>query len=135
MRSYWLQRNASELKQYNAAISDARRNGAEIDENRILFRSNEEPVAWNEAAVAQVVRIAPVNAGLYRAWASPTSAQAFELLRRKIFEPQAEAVTNEKHAPEVASIDATVGSESDLEIRIDEPPLEVQAGDSLDGLR
>jgi len=135
MRSYWIQRNASELKQYTAAISDARRNSSELDESRILFRTNEEPVAWNEAAVAQLVRLAPANAGLFRAWASPTSAQAFDLLRRKILEPQTETATNDKHAPEAGSIDATVGSESDLEIRINEPPLESSAEESLDGLR
>lgn len=135
MRSYWIQRNASELKQYSAAISDVRHNASELDESRILFRTDEAPVLWNEAAVPQIVRLAPPAAGLYRAWASPTSTQAFDLLRRKIFEPQAGAGVNANRAPTVPSMDATVGSESDLEIRIDEPPLEVAADDSLSALR
>lgn len=135
MRSYWIQRNAAELKQYTTAISDVRRSAGELDESRILFRANAEQVAWSEPSVAQLVRLAPVNAGFYRAWAAPTSAQSFDLLRRKIFEPRAEALTNVKHAPEVGSIDNTLGNESDLEIRIDEPPLEAGAQDFLDGLR
>ncbi|MGI8746010.1 MAG: hypothetical protein ACR2NN_26205 [Bryobacteraceae bacterium] len=81
MRSYWIQRNASELKHYNAAISDTRRTGTEIGESRVL-------------------------------------------LRRKIFEPRAEAASNDKTAPMATSMDAAVGSESDLEVRIDQPPLD-----------
>ncbi len=106
MRSYWIQRNASELKQFSAAISDVRRAGGQLDEQRILFRTAESPVSGapgasgDEAGVAQLVALAPPNAGFYQAWASPTSAQALNLLRTKIFEPQAAASSNAKTAPD-----------------------------------
>ena len=131
MRSYWIQRNASELKQFGAAISDVRRTGNQIDENRILFRSDDQPVTWNEASVARLAALVPPSAGFYRAWSSPTSAQALDLLRAKIFDPRAEASSNTKTAPDVGLIDATVGTESDLEIRIDEPPIDERSASTL----
>ena len=136
MRSYWIQRNASELKQFSAAISDVRRTGNHFDENRILFRSDDQPVTWNESGVAQLAALVPPNTGFYRAWASPTPTQALDLLRARIFDPRAEASSNTKTAPDAGSIDATVGSESDLEIRIDEAPIdEKPAGNLPDEIR
>ncbi|MGI8412945.1 MAG: hypothetical protein ACR2QA_10785, partial [Solirubrobacteraceae bacterium] len=127
MRSYWIQHNANELKQYNAAISDARRTQNRIGETRILFRAQEQPVTWNEPAIAQLTRLVPAGTGLFRAWASPTTVEAYDLLRRKVFEPRAETAGNDKTAPVVASMDATVGTEADLEVRIDEPPLDIDS--------
>jgi hypothetical protein len=126
-RSYWIQQNITELKQYTAAISDAGRAGGELRENRVLFRGVEIAPEWNESAVSEIARLAPASAGIYRAWASPTAEQAFELIRRKLLEPRPESQVPSKTAPVVALGDGAVGSETDLETRIDEPPL--QTGD------
>ena len=134
MRSYWIQRNASELKQYGSAISDATRSATEIREDRTLFRLTEEPPTWNENAVAQVTRLVPANAGLYRAWASPTPEQAFALIRDKILQPQSGAGPDSKSAPNIGSPDSIVGSESDLETRIDEMPFAAAGGPLPDGV-
>lgn len=131
MRSYWIQRNATELRQFSGAISDVRRTGTQLDENRILLRSDDQPVTWTESGVAQLVALASPNAGFYQAWASPTSAQALDLLRTKIFDPHAVALPNTKTAPDAGSMDTIVGSESDLETRIDEPPIDRQSASSL----
>jgi hypothetical protein len=122
-RSYWIQQNITELKQYTAAISDAARANGELRENRVLLRSAEIAPDWNESAVSEIARLAPVAAGIYRAWASPTAEQAFELIRRKLLEPRPESQAPSKTAPAVALGDGAVGSETDLETRIDEPPL------------
>jgi hypothetical protein len=127
VRSYWVQRNVGELRQFDAAIVDAERSSGDWREHRTLFRHNTEPAASNEAAIAQVVRLVPDDAGFYRAWASPTGEQAFALLRQKIFEPQPGAGAAGNAAPPAASLDANVGSEADLETRIDEPPIETGA--------
>ncbi len=118
VRSYWIQRNASELKQFHAAVSDLRRANGEMDETRLLFRAGDEPVTWNEAALAQLTRLVPTDANFYRAWASPTAAEALALVQ-----PPTSTIETSR-APEAASLDTTVGSEADLEIRIDEPPLQ-----------
>jgi len=128
-RSYWIQQNITELSQYSAAIADVRRSDGSLVEDRVLLRSAEVSPAWNEAAVGEISRLAPANAGLYRAWATPTSDQAFELLRRKILEPRPDTQIAPKTAPVVALGDGAVGDETDLETRIDEPPLETGAPD------
>ena len=71
---------------------------------------------------------------MYRAWASPTAQKAFELLRRKILNPHPETQIASKIAPVVnlgaVNLDAgAVGDETELEIRIDEPPLEAGTPD------
>jgi hypothetical protein len=131
MRSYWIQRNASELRQFSSAISEVQRTGTQLDENRILFRGDEQPVTWKEPGVAQLVALVPPNAGFYQAWASPTSSQALDLLRTKVFEPRAEATLNTKAAPDAGSMDVIVGSEGDLETRIDETPIDQGRRSSL----
>ncbi len=134
-RSYWIQQNITELKQYTAALADAGRASGELRENRVLLRNAEVAPTWNERAAGEVLRLAPANAGVYRAWASPSAAQAFELLRRKILTPRSETTVASKIAPVVALGDGAVGDETDLETRIDEPPLETGAPASGSELR
>jgi hypothetical protein len=126
-RSYWVQQNITDLRQYAAAIADAGRASGDLHEARVLLRSTEIAPDWNEAAVGEVQRMAPANAGVYRAWASPTPQKAFELLRRKILQPLPETQIASKTAPVVALDSGAVGDESELEVRIDEPPLETGA--------
>jgi hypothetical protein len=134
-RSYWIQRNITELGQYSAAIADAGRASGELHERRVLLRTAEIAPAWNEAAVGEVLRLAPASAGVYRAWASPSPQKAFELLRRKIIDPHPETQIASKSAPVVALDSGAVGDETELEIRIDEPPLETGAPDMGSELR
>jgi len=122
-RSYWIQQNITELKQYTVAISDAGRASGELRENRVLIRGTEIAQEWNESAVSQITQLAPASAGVYRAWASPSAEQAFELIRRKLLEPRPDSQVSSKTAPAVALGDGAVGSETDLETKIDEPPL------------
>ena len=131
-RSYWVQQNITELKQYSSAIADAGRAAGELRENRVLIRGAEITPAWNEAAVAEVSRFAPASAGIYRAWASPTSAQTFELIRKKLLDPRPAAPPVATTAPVVALGNGAVGDEADLETRIDEPTLET--GDKTIGV-
>lgn len=55
-RSYWIQRNVSNLRQYSAAIDDLRRTPSEIREDRVLLRA--EPTSAPDAsAVAGLLRL------------------------------------------------------------------------------
>jgi len=123
-RSYWVQKNVSELKQFRSALADLDRSGGAFTERRVMQRPN--PAADNsaaEAGLAQVLRLVPDQAGLYRGWASLTTAQAVDLIRYKIFGEPGSGFSNNKTAPVVSESDGAVGSESDLERRIDEAPL------------
>lgn len=136
-RSYWVQRNASEVKQFSAGIADLQRTPAEIRENRALLRATESPnLTGQEPAIAEVLRLVPAEAGLYRAWAVPATDQAVELIRQKLLWAGVEQFRNKRFAPVVPSGDETVGSAQDLEMRIDEPPLADDKGKvELDSLR
>ncbi len=78
--------------------------------------------------MAQVLRLAPPQAGLYRAWAAPRSSDVVALLRQKLLDPSTSQSAPSDYAPQVTLGDGTVGSAGGamgslaLETRIDEPP-------------
>jgi hypothetical protein len=131
-RSYWVQRNISDLRQYEAAIADVHRSSTEIREERVLLRSKQdeapnapasETISAKEAALTEVLRLVPDDSGLYRAWADPTSGEALELLERKVLAPRLGRGVAASYAPTVSLSEGQVGNEGDLETRIDVPPL------------
>lgn len=136
-RSYWIQRNVSQLTQFRSALADLDRAGNAFTERRVLQR----PIAAAdttsaEAGVAQLLRLVPPQTGLYRAWGILSAEQAVELLRTKIFGEPGFAVADNKRAPVVAESDGAIGSEGDLERRIDEVPLiDNRASQAFGGLR
>ena len=67
-RSYWIQRNITEMKQYRAAISDLYRTKQTYREERVLLRAgnvNETTVSGDISSLAAAV---PSNTGFYKAW-------------------------------------------------------------------
>ena len=125
-RSYWIQRNTAMLKQYSAGIADIFREAAQIREERVMLRADPAtPAVASESAVAQIVAYVPNAAGLYRAWASPTSADAADLVYQKIYSPSAGIAPASQQAPGAAPSDDKSGSEADLETRIDQQPLDL----------
>jgi hypothetical protein len=122
-RSYWVQRNVSEMRQFGAGIADVFRSPAEIREARVLVRFGQAPPPVRSEAMGQVLRLVPDDAGLFRAWANPTPDAALNLLVSRVLDPQAQSGRPSEMAPE-APVAGIAGSEADLETRIDEPPLE-----------
>ena len=123
-RSYWIQHNTSSLAQFDSIIADLDRSPTEYRERRALLRA--EPATdlrAAEAAVAEISKVAPPDAGLLRAWAKPDPAAVMAMLEQKMFAPRADTEERYKRAPGAGDPDAAVGSEGDLETRIDEPPL------------
>lgn len=127
-RSYWIQRNASELRPFSAGLVDLFREPQQIREERVFLRETQSAAA-TEQPVAQVIAWAPPDAGLYRAWANPTHGRIIDALQQKSSNPPS------RSAPEAVSPDGIAGSTSDLETRIDQPPLEIDAVDELAALR
>ncbi len=133
-RSYWVQQNITELKQYSAAISDLTLSGKEYQEQRILLRkAPTAPEAMQNAgpgSVSEIVRLVPPQAGFYEAKASPTVEECLAILETKILAPHLGPAAVGKLAPQVQIGDGETGSSSDLESRIDLPPT--RPADSAD---
>ncbi len=123
-RSYWIQRNITEMKQYSAAVSDLFRSGREYREERILLKKALPAggAAENDGAagVADLIRLVPAQAGVYEAKTNPSPGECFELLETKLLAPHLGAAPAEKLAPQVALTNVETGSVSDLETRIDQ---------------
>ena len=126
-RSYWIQRNISELRPFEGEIVDVQRTQQEIDENRILVRLPEQQVAVPGSralnAMAALRAIAPADGALAMAWAEPSSDMVESLIESRLLKPGTDIRPNGQYAPEAVSTDTSAGTEQDLETRIDEPAL------------
>jgi hypothetical protein len=121
-RSHWIHGNVPSLREYWAGISDVRREAAQLREDRILLRRTPQPAAA-PVSVSALAAMAPADAGFYRAIPVTSAQDAVAELQRKLLPAQpAQAAYFEEVPP--TPIPGNVGSESDLETRIDEPPLD-----------
>jgi hypothetical protein len=132
-RSYWVQENITELKQYSAAVSDLTRTPAEIREERVLLRAEEKPAAGNAGGLGDIVRLVPDTAGLYRAWMAPPVDQATTLIFEKVIATSGGAAQRDRTAPRLGATAAIALGSSDFESRINEEaraprPTTYQAG-------
>jgi len=126
-RSYWIQQNITDMKQYSAAISDLTRLDKEYREERTLLRKNPAPEpseGKGPAAVGEILRLVPANIGIYEAKANPDPKESLELLTVKILAPHLGPAAPEKLVPQVELGGGETGSASDLETRIDQPPAQ-----------
>ena len=126
-RTYWVQQNITDLKQYSAAVCDLFRSSRQYREERVLIRKEEPKQASlpdGPAAAAEVVRLVPGDAGVYEAQANPTSDASFALLETKLLAPHLGPVPRSQIAPQVQLTSGEQGSSSDLETRIDLAPAE-----------
>ncbi len=120
-RTYWIQRNASELKPFSAGISDLLDTQAGFEERRTLLRTTATPIRTPESLLAEVLAYAPVNDAFYRAWSMPDTPQLSDTLQQVILGERPTTNVYNAPAPEINPEAGAVGSEADLEIRIDEP--------------
>ena len=126
-RTYWLQQNITALKQYSACVSDLFRSSEQYREERVLIRKEESKQTSSSdgpAAVADVVRLVPAEAGVYEAEANPSSDASFKLLETKLLAPHLGPAPPSQIAPQVQLTSGEQGSSSDLETRIDQAPAE-----------
>ena len=126
-RTYWVQQNITDLKQYSAAVSDLFRSSKEYREERVLIRKEEAKQASSmegAVAAADLARLVPNDAGIYVANANPTADSAFSLLETKLLAPHLGPAPPAQTAPAVQLTSGEQGSGSDLETRIDQAPGE-----------
>lgn len=130
-RSYWVQGNITDMKQYGAAVSDLFRAGKEYREERVLVKKSpsggEASSETGPAAVADLVRLVPAQAGIYQARANPSASECLELLETKILAPHLGPAAVEKLAPQVQLTNGETGGGSDLETRIDQAPVQLSS--------
>jgi hypothetical protein len=130
-RSYWIQQNVSDMKQYSAAISDLYRENQQYREERVLLKRtpNSPAVDDQSGAVADLVRLIPDNAGVYEVRDCPSMESCFDPLERKLLAPHFAPTPPAQIAPQVQLTSGETGSSFDLETRIDHSPLQ-NASDS-----
>jgi hypothetical protein len=132
-RSYWIERNVSDLRQYEAEISDLHRSPQEMREERVLLRLNPaegSPAVAGNSSLGEILRFVPDDAGLFRAWENPGGEQVLAMLTQKILLPRHGLAPPSQQAPAVALGEGEAGGGGDFETRIDEAPAE-NAGGSL----
>src|SRR6266478_459596 len=90
-RSYWIQHNITDMKQYRAAGTDLFLSGKEYHEERVLLKKSAAagPPTTGDAAtaVADLARLVPVDTGTYEVRAAPSAADCLDLLETKILAP------------------------------------------------
>jgi hypothetical protein len=125
--SYWIQENVGEIKgKYSAGVSDLFRTPGEYREERVLLLKDSQPrseIASNpdlEAAVGQALRLVPADSGFYESWAKPSTDELMHAISTEILAPHFGPRPVSKLAPNASISEGSVGSESDLEVRIDE---------------
>jgi hypothetical protein len=130
-RSYWIQQNVSDMKQYTAAISDLYRSNQEYREERVLLKRAADAVSSvdESGAVADLVRLVPDNTGVYEARDCPSIESCFDPLQTKLLAPHLVTTPAAPLAPQPQLTSGETGSSLDLETRIDQPPRQ-NASDS-----
>lgn len=120
-RSYWIQRNASSLREFTSGLADLERTRTNIEERRVLLRATPAPPV-DDVTSGQALAMIPDDAGFYRVQARPAPAFVEGWIEEKMFHAAAIAAPTSRRAPEV-TMEGEAGSEQDLETRIDEAPL------------
>jgi hypothetical protein len=130
-RSYWIQRNITDMKQYSAAVSDLFLSSKEYREERVLLKKTataaDASAGDGATAVSDLVRLAPADTGTYEARASPSPADCLAVLETKILAPRRGPAAAQQTAPDMQLSSGVSGSSADLETRIDQAPLETTA--------
>jgi hypothetical protein len=118
-RSYWVQRNVTDTRQYRAAVADLYREPHSFREERVLLPNagaNDAPAQPDLAAIEDLV---PARAGVYRATAHPRPEDALFTLDEKLLTRSTSSVAASTDAPAADLSVFQSGSESDFETRID----------------
>src|SRR5208283_4578286 len=126
VRTYWVQQNITELRQYESSVSDLFRSSGVYREERSLLLKNTPGSAADAAdgspEVAELMRLVPPDAGFYRAFAVAPQDDTLALLQQKVLVSVLGPTPASKVAPNVNLGDQSVGNASNLDVRIDTPP-------------
>ena len=122
-RSYWVQRNITEMKQYRSAVADLSTEANDFREERVLLPKSAPERAGASPDLEALVAILPQHSGVFRAVAAPTAEAAVASLNEKLIERGTGNFADARIAPEADVSVTEAGSAADLETRIDAAPL------------
>jgi hypothetical protein len=134
-RSYWVQENVTEMKQYRSAVADLSMDSDRFREERVLLPKNPQEVA-PPVDLSALTALLPNHAGVYRAIAAPAVSDAVASVDEKLLQRAIGSYEDTRFAPGADVAVPGAGSASDLETRIDAPPpAQAIAGAQLGALR
>jgi hypothetical protein len=135
-RSYWVQQNVTQMKQYRGALTDLYLEHDVFREERVLLPKTVADTDGTAPDLAGLTELLPRRVGVFRAQAVPAVEEAVDALNSKLLQRATKGYVDTRVAP-VADLSVTeVGSASDLETRIDAALLEHPAkGAELASLR
>ncbi|HEV2234070.1 MAG TPA: hypothetical protein VGV68_11765 [Terriglobia bacterium] len=126
LRSYWVQQNITDMKQYSAALSGLFISHEAFREERVLLKKESGKGSAASGAGAQAVavagRLVPNDAVFFEAKADPFLDFCFGLLQTKILAPRLGPAPPSTFALQVSLTGGETGAAPDLETRIDQPP-------------
>jgi hypothetical protein len=125
-RTYWVQQNITEMRQYESSISDLFRSAATYREERVLLLKDKPEGSPDPAEagpqVAELMRLVPPETGFYRVSAVPSTEDSLALLEQKVLTPRLGPAPDSRLAPNAPSAGQPAGSETNLDVRIDVLP-------------
>jgi hypothetical protein len=122
-RSYWVQRNVTEMKQYRSAVADLHMDSGDFREERVLLPKAPLENSASAPNLDALVALLPQHAGVYRAVAAPGVDAAMDSINEKLLLRTTGGFTDMRAAPDADVSVHEVGSASDFETRIDAAPL------------
>jgi hypothetical protein len=133
-RSYWVQRNVTEMKQYTSAVTDLYRTSESYREERVLLRRAAKNIE-SGGDVAAITALAPADAGFFSVNAFSDPENVLQSLRADLLEikPERTEAAEVSAPPSVATQNA--GSASQLDVRIDQAPATHATADAFESLR
>jgi hypothetical protein len=122
-RSYWVQQNITEMKQYRSAVADLYTEGESFREERVLLPKSPQSGGASASNLAALIALLPQHAGVYRAVATPGVDDVVTTLNEKLIQRQTGGFSDGRIAPVADVAVHPVGSGGDLETRIDAAPI------------
>ncbi len=126
-RSYWVQRNITEMSQYRAALCDLRRGTDAYVEQRVLLRKSGLGTDTS-GDVQPLLSLVPADAVFASAQASPSPAHILAELREDVLDLRTASVRTVSSAPASVAMENT-GSANAFEERIDIAPILAASSD------
>jgi len=121
-RSYWIQKNVTDLKQYTAALTDLYRTPENLRDERVLLAANPD-VKPAAADLSPVLNYVPQDSGVYRAISQPSTEEVLAQLEDYLLSPAPATYRDTRSAPQADLSTPVAGDDATFEERIDEPLL------------
>lgn len=130
-RTYWLQKNASALKEFTSGTADLFRKPDAFEEQRVLLRRTPETVSSPAPSLTSILWYVPPSSSLYRAWVAPDRDLITETLQQVVLGEPATTQRLNRIAPQISLENPNAGTGSEFETRIDRPLFQRAQSESV----